>query len=61
MVLLIYAIIRLWIEYRIKTATAAAPVSAGLVSLDKGIIGTNTTTTYILLAAGAFLTFKDKL
>lgn len=60
-VLLIFGIIRLWIEAKVKKATAAAPVSPGMVQLDMPVLGSNVATTWIFIAAGLFLAFRHKL
>jgi hypothetical protein len=61
LVLLIFGLIRLWIESRIKKATTAAPVSPGMVKADFSIIGSAVTTTYTFIAIGLLLYFKDDL
>jgi cytochrome b561 len=59
--LIILAVIRLWVEAKVKTATATTPVNPTMVKLDMPILGTNITTTYLLLGAGLFLFFRPKL
>lgn len=60
-VLLIFGLIRLWIESKLKTATAANPVNPTEVKLDFVAFKSNVATTYTFIFVGLLLIFYKQL
>jgi hypothetical protein len=60
-VLIIFAIIRLWIEHKAKTATAASPVTPGMAKADFVVFKSNVATTWLFLAAGIALLYHREI
>jgi len=60
-VLVIFGLIRLWIESKIKNQTAAAPVSAGMQKADFVLFRSNITTTYTFIIVGLLLYFNRQV